>query len=116
MCWPAYAGLLSAVGLGFLILARYLFELTACFLLISVAALMYRARERHGYGPAVLGLAAGAVVLFGKFYLESNTAMYGGLGLLIAASLWNSWPRGQRPQYAPAGSGFVQLSVKEKGL
>ena len=29
MCWPAYAGLLSAVGLGFLISSQYLLGLFA---------------------------------------------------------------------------------------
>ena len=111
-CWPAYAGLLTSLGLGFLISARYLFALTAGFLLISVAALAYRARDRHGYWPAALGLVAGATVLLGKFSLELTAATYGGLGLLIAASVWNSWPR---PQRAPAGGGLVQLSANERG-
>jgi hypothetical protein len=32
-------------------------------------------------------------VLVGKFIFESNAAMYGGLVILIAASLWNAWPK-----------------------
>jgi mercuric ion transport protein len=110
VCWPAYAGLLSSVGLGFLISARYFFAFTSGFLLLSVTALAFRAGERRGYGPAVLGLAAAAIVLLGKFSLESSATAYGGLVLLIAASVWNSWPR---PQCAPAGDGLVQLSAKE---
>ena len=109
-CWPAYAGLLTSLGLGFLISGRYLFAFTAGFLLLSVGALAFRARSRRGYAPAALGFVAGAIVLLGKFSLESSAAMYGGLGLLIAASVWNSWPR---PQCAPAGDGLVQLSAKE---
>jgi len=54
LCWPAYAGLLSSVGLGFLLSATYLLPLTAGFLLIALAALAYRARQRRGYGPLVL--------------------------------------------------------------
>lgn len=110
ICWPAYAGLLTSVGLGFLISERYMFAVTAGFLLVSVGALAVRARVRRGYAPAVLGLVAGAIVLLGKFSLESSGATYSGLGLLIAASVWNSWPR---PQCAPAGDGLVQLSAKE---
>src|SRR5216683_1611075 len=67
MCWPAYAGLLTTLGLGFLISERYLFGVTAAFLLVSVGALAFRARERRGYGPSALGFAGTAVVLFGKF-------------------------------------------------
>ena len=93
LCWPAYAGLLTALGLGFLVSERYLFGVTAIFLLASVAALAYRYRERRGLLPAALGLAGAAMVLVGKFKFESMPAMYTGLLVLIASSIWNSWPQ-----------------------
>ncbi len=93
MCWPAYAGLLTSLGLGFLMSERYLFGVTTVFLIMSVGALAFRHRERRGIAPAVLGFIGAAVVLIGKFKFESMTAMYAGLSVLIAASLWNSWPR-----------------------
>jgi hypothetical protein len=65
-CWPAYAGLLSSVGLGFLISTVYLLPLTAAFLLLAVAALAFRANKRRGYGPFAVGLVAGSGVLLGK--------------------------------------------------
>ena len=92
-CWPAYAGLLTALGLGFLVSERYLFGVTAVFLLASVGALAYRYRERRGLLPAALGLAGAAMVLVGKFKFESMPAMYTGLLVLIASSIWNSWPQ-----------------------
>ena len=92
LCWPAYAGLLSSVGLSFLINSRNLLAVTTTFLLVAVIALTFRARQRRGYGPAVIGLAASASVLIGKFYLGSFAIMYAALGILIAASIWNSWP------------------------
>src|SRR5712692_9985151 len=76
-CWPAYAGLLSSVGLGFLISAAYLLPLTATFLLLALGALAFRARQRHGYGPFLLGLAGTVGVLVGKFVWDSNPTMYG---------------------------------------
>lgn len=91
-CWPAYAGLLGAVGLGFLVDTAYLFPLTAAFLVIAVGALGFRASRRRGYAPFALGLLAAMVVLIGKFWFGSNPAMYGGIALLVSASLWNSWP------------------------
>lgn len=108
MCWPAYAGLLTSLGLGFLMSERYLFGVTTVFLSMSVGALAFRHRERRGIAPAVLGLIGAAVVLVGKFRFESMTAMYAGLTVLIAASLWNSWPR------RSAGDELVQLSVKRR--
>lgn len=91
-CWPAYAGLLSSVGLGFLLDQTYLFPLTAAFLLLAVGALAFRARTRRGYGPLALGMAAAVVVLAGKSAFDSNAAMYGGIAVLVAASVWNAWP------------------------
>ena len=93
LCWPLYAGILSSVGLGFLISAKYLLPLTMAFLLLSLWVLAFRAERRHGLGPALVGLLASAIVLTGKFYFEVNSMMYGGLGLLVAAAIWNSWPR-----------------------
>ena len=92
-CWPAYAGLVSSLGFGFLLETTYLLPLTAFFLVIAVAALAYKAKTRRGYRPFVLGLAASAIMLVGKFIFESDRAMYGGIAMLIAASLWNAWPR-----------------------
>lgn len=95
-CWPAYAGFLGSLGLPFLMETRWLLPLTAVFLVIAVGVLAFRARRRRGYGPFVLGLVAAAFVLIGKFTFESDPAMYAGIGLLVAASLWNSWPRRTR--------------------
>ncbi len=116
-CWPVYGGVLSAVGLTFLLSSAYLLPLTALFLLVSVFTLAFRARARRGYGPFALGLVASTLILWGKFSLESNVLAYAGVGLLISSSLWNSWPRpaaGQCPRCAPAGGGLVQLSATEK--
>lgn len=91
LCWPAYAGLLSALGLSFLINARNLVAITVLFLTVAVAALAFRARQRRGYGPALAGLTASGGILLGKFYLESPAMIYAALSILIAASIWNSW-------------------------
>jgi hypothetical protein len=92
-CWPAYAGLLTSVGLGFLISAAYLLPLTAAFLILALAAMVFRARDRHGYGPFALGIVAASGVLVGKFALDSRPTVYGAIGVLVVASLWNTWPR-----------------------
>jgi hypothetical protein len=95
-CWPAYSGLLSSMGLGFVDYTPYLLPLTAAFLLLSLVALGWRARRRRGYGPLLLGLAASTVLLTGKFGYDSDAAMYAGIGTLVIASLWNAWPRVRR--------------------
>lgn len=93
MCWPAYAGILSTLGLTVLLSAEYLFAITLLFLVLSVGALGFRAPQRHGYGPTLLGASGSVLVLLGKFHFESSALMYCGLALLATASLWNGWPR-----------------------
>ena len=95
-CWPAYSGLLSSMGLSFVNYTPYLFPLTAAFLFLSLIALGWQAPRRRGYGPLWLGLAASAVLLAGKFAFDSDIAMYAGMAVLVAASLWNAWPRARR--------------------
>lgn len=115
-CWPAYAGLLSALGLGFVNYTRYLLPLTALFLAVAVGSLAYRARSRREYKPMVLGAIAAAIVLIGRFGFASDPAMYAGIAMLIAASLWNSWPqRRASERYCPActGSGPSVKSNKQ---
>lgn len=93
VCWPAYAGTASSMGLGFLIGTTYLLPMTAGLLAVSVGALGFRARQRRGYGPLWVGLLAAIVVLVGKFQLESTATTYAGISLLVVASIANSWPR-----------------------
>lgn len=93
MCWPAYAGVVSALGLGFLVSAKYLLALTVVLLAVTVAALGFGASRRHGYGPLWLTFAAVPMIFIGKFYFDIAQVVYVGVGLLIAASAWNSWPR-----------------------
>lgn len=92
-CWPAYAGLLSALGLGFINYSPFLLPLTAMFLVLVLATLGWRARTRHGYAPLTLGIIAALIMLVGKFQFDSDIVTYAGIALLVGASLWNSWPR-----------------------
>ncbi len=92
-CWPAYAGLLIALGLGFLMDTVYLLPLTAIFLTFAVGMLAFRAKARKGYGPFLTGLIASGIIIVGKFVFVSDAAMYGGVALLVVASVWNAWPR-----------------------
>ncbi len=59
----------------------------------ALAALFYRSRVRRGLGPFWLGLVAAGIVLVAKFALALDPATYVGVGLLLAAGVWNVWPR-----------------------
>ena len=115
-CWPAYAGLLSSLGLGFLIPnAKYLLPMTAAFLVLAVGMLGFRARRRRSHAPLAVGTIAASLILLGKFSLTSNPVLYAGLGLLILASVWNSWPIASRCICAPTAETFHSSgALKEK--
>jgi mercuric ion transport protein len=98
VCWPAYAGLLSSVGLGFLISAAYLLPLTVAFLSLTLAGLAFKAKKRHGFGPFWIGLVSAIAISLGKFLWKSNLTISGEIGLLVVASLWNAWPHRDQPQ------------------
>jgi mercuric ion transport protein len=46
LCWPLYAGIVSSLGLGFLISTAYLLPVTAAFLLFTLGILAFRANRR----------------------------------------------------------------------
>ena len=115
-CWPAYAGLLSFLGLGFLLDTSYLLPVTAVFLLIAVGALAFRGKTRRGYGPFAAGVSAAIIIVVGKFLLHSEAALYFGIALLVGASLWNACPRkkiatGSCSRCAPQEPGFESESA-----
>jgi len=111
LCWPLYAGIVSSVGLGFLIGTAYLLPITSAFLVLTLAVLGFRTKERRGYRPLLFGAVGSVAVLIGKFYLESNPLMYGGVGLLVIASVWNAWPRGATKTVCPSCSPDTRVQI-----
>jgi hypothetical protein len=101
-CWPAYAGLVSSLGLGFLLETRWLLPLTVVLLALTVAALTYGAQARRGYGPAVLAATAAVTIIAAKFAFDVDAAFYAGVAVLLSAAIWNAWPRRKRVVDCPA--------------
>jgi len=112
-CWPAYAGLLGSFGLGFLLETAYLLPLTVGFLGLALLALGYRASKRRGFWPLAVGFAGSAMILVFKFVVISDPIAYGGLALLVASSIWNSWPIRQKSN-CPACASKAAASVEMK--
>lgn len=92
-CWPLYAGLLSALGLGFVNYTPFLLPVTILLLIVSAIPLAWKAQQRRGYKPLLAGLAGIAVILSGKFWIEDPPVYYAGIAILLAASIWNIWPK-----------------------
>lgn len=92
-CWPAYTAVLSSFGVGFVDYTPWLMPLTVVMLAVTLATLAWRAKTRRGHAPLLLGVLASAAVLHSRFVDASDAVLYGGLVVLLAASVWNAWPQ-----------------------
>lgn len=92
-CQPAYAGPVTVIGLGFLTDAQYLLPIASVVLGLTLVALGYKAKSRHGYRPLMLGLTALGTIILGKFVRLSDAIVWEGLALHMVASVWNARPR-----------------------
>lgn len=89
-CWPAYAGLLSSVGLGFFNYTPYLPYLTAILIAISVFGIYSGERQRSNYLLTVIGLLGGAAIVCYQTIYNQESLLYIGASILIIASLVNT--------------------------
>jgi len=91
-CWPIYAGILSSLGLGFLMTGPYFYMFIGILLSISLFSLAYKAKTRRGYLPFGIGFMSAAVIMAGKYFALSDYVFYSGALILIVASIWNNIP------------------------
>jgi hypothetical protein len=91
-CWPAYAALLSSLGIGFLPTSVYLLPLTLGAVAFALLMFAWQARRRRRFGPLILATMGALVLLVGRFALQAEGGLYCGVGMLVAASLWDAWP------------------------
>ncbi len=87
LCFPAYAALLSALGIEFIDYTPYLAPLTVVFLAIALGVLALQARRSGNFTAMLIGVTAAAIVLIGKFHFDSTVLATGGVILLMIAIL-----------------------------
>lgn len=102
LCFPAYAAILSALGLEFIDYTPYLVPLTATFLTIVLAVLAFQARRTGNLSGLLVGAAASVIVLAGKFYFESTAVATAGVVLLIIAIVLGNRSRSSATAACPA--------------
>lgn len=112
-CLPAYASLLSAVGLSFLGESKYLLWLNAAALLVSLVVLFRRARHAS-YVPFALGALAATVILSGKFLSNSNLTNWVGAAALLAAFVWSGTK--SKPASCSGCAANASLEVVNHGI
>jgi hypothetical protein len=92
-CITAYAGVLSALGLGFLFTERVLLPLIALSLVLGLASIAWTVRLHGQKAPLVLAGAAGLLIASGRLVWALPLVAYlGAAGFLLAAG-WNLWLR-----------------------
>ncbi len=97
LCLSAFAGTMSALGLGFVATKAVLTPLTIVFLGVALFALGFGARRHQRYGPLVLGTAAAGLLVGSKFWPGEAWIGYAGLGVLLTACVWNTRTGAPRP-------------------
>ena len=91
-CWPAYASVLSSMGLSFIDYTPYLLPLMIVFLVIALWGLYHKAATHKGYRPFIQGCIAASGIILGKFVFDLDSVLYASVVLFIIASVWNAWP------------------------
>jgi len=86
-CWPAYAGVLGALGISVAGYTTYMLPLTLLFLVVALISPAREAWKRKRYGGLLLGISASTFIIVGTFILESSVMAAVGILLLIGASL-----------------------------
>lgn len=107
-CVAAYAGVLSATGLGFLLTERVLVPIIVVFLAAGIASIGWSTRSHRRAGPLAITVVGSAAVVLGRVVWSVPILLYGGVALLVSASLWNLWLKRPRPE------SLVQLRVARK--
>ncbi|OGA25987.1 MAG: hypothetical protein A3I02_11125 [Betaproteobacteria bacterium RIFCSPLOWO2_02_FULL_67_26] len=102
LCFPAYAAILSAIGLEFIDYTPVLLPLTAAFLAVALIVLALQSRRTGRFDSLILGVAAGTLVLAGKFHAESDWITNGGIVLLVTAVFLGSRTKSASMASCPA--------------
>lgn len=88
-CLPAYAGFLSALGLGFLSTARVMNPLLIVFLIAGIVSMAWSSRKHRMKMPLILTVIGSVAVILGRLLWDSPPLLYTGGILVITGSIWN---------------------------
>lgn len=107
-CIAAYAGVASSLGLGFLFNERVLAPLIGLLLTVGLVSVAWSARSHRRTGPLLVTILGSAAVVGGRLVWSVPALLYGGVALLVGASLWNLWLKRPQPE------ALVQLRFARK--
>ncbi len=95
-CLGAYAGLFSALGLGFLVQSAVLEPVLISTLLVGLASIVWSTLGHRNPWPLALTLLGDLAVVVGRYVLASQEMQWLGFPLILGGALWNVWLRRRR--------------------
>jgi hypothetical protein len=117
ICFFAYFGIFGVATASASVYRVWLPPLTAIWLALTVGMLVFGRGGQRRYGPALLGVFAGLAVFAGKFVVNDQALVYGGIGALIGAVVWRSWFRGPTSsEFCPPCEQVPSSHDKEPGV
>lgn len=110
-CWPALGSLLGSLGLSALATTAVLKPLLLLFLIIAAVGFVRGYRAHNVPWPMVAGLVGGSLLYIGKWVVFNSPLFYGGVALLITASITDTVLR--RRTSSTCATGHCQTAPQE---
>jgi mercuric ion transport protein len=92
-CIAAYAGVLSALGMGFLAREDVLLPLIGLSLVLGLASIAWTVRAHGRRSPLALAVVAALLIAGGRLAWSAPVAVYAGAAAFLIAAGWNLWLR-----------------------
>jgi hypothetical protein len=93
ICFLAYFGIVGVATASASAYRVWLPPITVAWLLLTIATLAPRTLNPHKFAFVLVGFLGAGGVYAGKFVLNSQPMIYGGIAIIIIAALLNSWHR-----------------------
>ncbi len=89
VCIAAYAGVLSSLGLGFMLSDRVQRPLIIFFLTVMLGSVVLATRQHRRLGPICVVLLGVLAVVAARIVWNVPWLVYAGVALLVAGTVWN---------------------------
>jgi len=97
VCLAAYAGVLSTLGLGFLLTDRVQRPIIVFFLVVTLVSVAWSARRHRRFGPVGCVFFGSLAVVAGRIVWASRPVLYAGVLCLVIGTFWNLFLKRRSP-------------------
>lgn len=101
VCLAAYAGVLSSLGLGFLLNDQVQRPLILVFLGITVVSVAWAATRYRRFSPLLLVLSGSVAIVAARIVWNVPSLVYLGVAFLVAGAVWNLALKRPRTRLVP---------------